>query len=374
MDNILLVGNWSSDTGYAWWLMEKFWVTIAERYQSPTRKVFVCFPKVTRVSQLLLDAGVEIVELNVDLSDVRPLWKFVKKYSIGTIYLTDRSYLSTTYPLLRLAGVKHIIVHDHTPGERTPPAGIKRLLKKCIASSNLFSADAYIAVSSLVYERLRNVVMLPAERCHVATNGVEIDKFSSPASSDIRQTLGINPDDVLVVSSGRATHYKGIQYIIAAAALLAAKPVAAKTLFIHCGDGPDFEIFKQQITASGLESTFRMLGARNDIPDILKSADIAVHASAGEGLSLAILEFMAAGLAVVVPNATTVAQTIENGVTGLLFSPEDPKDLAKQLSTLIGSPTQREALGSAAQKVATEKYSLENTLSSITAIFSKIGV
>jgi glycosyltransferase involved in cell wall biosynthesis len=101
------------------------------------------------------------------------------------------------------------------------------------------------------------------------------------------------------------------------------------------------------------------------VSGILKSADVAIHASEGEALSLAILEFMAARLAVVLPDSPTVAQTVEDHKSGLLYKPGDPSDLAEKLTRVIESPPLRAALGEQARRAVEERYTLRGTITAL---------
>jgi glycosyltransferase involved in cell wall biosynthesis len=365
MSNILLVGNWASDTGYAWWLMEAFWVAIASRFKRERREIVLCFPKINGLNPRLVESGIQAVEFDFDLASPVRLADFIRRHRIGYIYLTDKKYVSTTYVRLRLAGVKGIIIHDHTPGERTPPAGLKRLIKSVVARLPGMAADAYVAVSPLVIERFRQVACLPASKCHLATNGIDLDVFDAAAPVDIRAELGLAPDALLLVSCGRATRYKGIHRIIEAAALVRARHGGRPIHFVHCGDGPDLEAFQQMIHDQGLRGVFFLLGRRHDVSGILKSANVAIHASEGEALSLAILEFMAARLAVVLPNSPTVSQTVVDHHSGLLYEAGNPGDLAAKLTLLLESPELRRSLGAGARRAVEERYTLRSTLAAL---------
>ncbi len=365
MSNILLVGNWPSDTGYAWWLMEAFWAAIADRFKRERRDIMLCFPKINGLSPRLVESGIHTVEFDFALATPRQLAGFIRQHRIGYIYLTDKKYVSTTYARLRLAGVKGIIIHDHTPGERTAPKGLKRVLKTAVARLPGMAADAYVAVSPLVIDRFLQVACLPASKCHLATNGIDLDAFDATAPVDIRAELGLPADALVLVSCGRATRYKGIQHIIAAAALIRAQYAGRPIYFVHCGDGPDRDDFQRLVHERALGGAFFLLGRRHDVAGILKAADVAIHASEGEALSLAILEFMAARLAVVLPNSPTVSQTVVDGTSGLLYETGNPADLASKLALLIDSPGLRKSLGAQARRAVEERYTLRSTLDAL---------
>jgi glycosyltransferase involved in cell wall biosynthesis len=371
MKNILLVGNWSSDTGYAWWLMETFWVAIARRFGDQCR-VMVCYPKLNGIPPRLAAANIEVVEFDFATPKVSQLRAFLEKHDIGCVYLTDRSYVSWRYLLLRRAGARQIILHDHTPGVRSVPGAAKRLFKQAIAAIPAITADAYVAVSDQILRRLIDAACLPRAKCHLARNGVDCAKINDARPGNIRAELGLPPGAILVISSGRLTRYKSIHTIVEAADKLVNGKGLTQLFFAHCGDGPERAALASQIKALGLEKHCFLLGMRSDVPSILKAADIAVHPSQGEGLSLSILEFMCAGLPVIVSDDPTTSQTVTDKVTGLLFKTGNAGDLADKLEHLSTQAAARASLGTAAAAEVNKNYSLEGTVTALLQVFDHV--
>ncbi len=360
--NLWLVGTWDSDAGYAWLMIDQFWIALARAY--PDRKVILSFPKVGAFNPEFTAAGIEVAEFRFDLGTPWELVRFVRKYRIGYVYLTDRPYMSWVYSLLRLFGVRTIIVHDHGPGTHTPPHGLKRVLKSVAA--HLMGADAYIACSRFVLDRFRDCGRIPAQRRYLARNGV-VPNLLERNDATIRQELGLAADTLIIVSCARADRYKRVDHIIDAAALVRAARPHVPIVFIHCGGGPDFDFYAGRVREQNLEGYFRLLGKRTDIPRVLVGCDIAAHASQGEvGLSLSILEFMSAGLPTVVADEPSVwCECIRDGETGLLFRSGSPEDLSEKLLRLIDDAGLRQRLGANARRAANADYNLRDTVAAV---------
>lgn len=360
MKTLCLVGNWRSDVGFAWKMIEQFWIEIAWRHPG---RVILIFPQVHTVSAELMASGIEIIEFNLDLDDPDAAMRFVKKYDIGHLYLTDRPYASPTYRKLRSAGVQTITIHDHQPGTQNVPRGLKRFLKQLRVRWQ--GADAYVACADHVRQRHLNVVGAPAGRCFIARNGITGNP-NTRQQSTIRAELGIPENAILVVSTSRCTAYKRIHDIITAATQVPA-------YFVHCGKGPDTEYVSKLesfIRVAELEHRFILLGDRSDVARILPACDIAVHASAGEGLSLAILEFMAAGLPTIVRNEPSVCECIQHMHTGLLF--RDTQELVRHLGYLLLDKEERLRMGANARETVLRDYRFADTLASVTSIMRKV--
>ena len=97
----------------------------------------------------------------------------------------------------------------------------------------------------------------------------------------------------------------------------------------------------------GLSERFRVLGWRRDIPDLLAAADVLVLTSRFEGMPIAVLRGMAAGLPVVATAVDGTPEAIVHGHTGLLVPPGDVGEIAVALTRLGADPMERRRMGHA---------------------------
>ena len=106
----------------------------------------------------------------------------------------------------------------------------------------------------------------------------------------------------------------------------------------------------------------RFLGTRRDLPQILRGLDIFVQPSLWEGLPLALLMAMGAGLPVVASRVSGSQEAVVDGVNGCLVEPGDPDALARAILELARHPEARQRLGAAARRTVAAQYSLEAML------------
>lgn len=377
MTNTLLVSNYSSDTGYAWWLMEHFWRRISSRLPKEC-ETFLAYPKVTTVSDTLSDSEIKAIELSFsprNSSEIKSALKFVKDNSISTIYFTDRPYFSFFYLTLRLCGVKTIIVHDHTPGDRPPINGLKGFLKSIRNQLPLFTADLILNVSPLMRERSIENGRIPTRKCISVQNGlpVEDDNLSISPDQYLRESLEINSTEKIVVCSSRLHEYKNVQFAIR---VFASTQTSAQSNahMVIVGDGP----YEMQLRALANEQVCKerihFLGFRKDVKTILPQCDLAIHCARGEGFSLSIIEFMWSGLPVLVPNVPSVCQAIDNGRTGLIYNNDDLDDARKKLTQLLDDGATRESMGKAAKQTVLGQYTMQTTDVQFDAALGKMGI
>ena len=372
--NILLVGNYPSGTPYAWWLMEHFWSLLAGYFVTHGRKAFVAYPEITELSEAVQSAPVTPIELKLPWANAderKKTLEFITENNISAIYFTDQSYLSYQYALLRMNGVKTIVVHDHTPGDRPPVKGVRGLLKACRNLVPFVTADWVLCVSELMRQRNLHNGRIPSSKSIVVQNGITPVKVTFGQGSELRESIGLTSDSFAVITTGRANAYKRFDFIIDCANHLNRIAPESKAVFILAGDGPAMSLLKEQVERLNIQKRVRLLGFRDDIPQLLNTADIAFHAAMGEGFSLSIIEYMSAGLPVLVPDLPSVSQATDNGVTGFIYPLEDKTTVINYILELESSEDSRASIGRAAKNKADNEYSLEKCSSDFMAAILK---
>lgn len=145
---------------------------------------------------------------------------------------------------------------------------------------------------------------------------------------------------------GRLHSQKGLGYLLEATAQLKKQsPVDFRLLVVGDGQLRD-DLIAQSRTLEIADRTI-FAGARTDVPDILGELDIFAFPSLWEGLPLALLEAMAAGLPVVATAVGGTPEVVQNGQTGILVPPGDHQSLAIALERLITEPDLRLKMGQA---------------------------
>lgn len=357
--SVLLVANYAPDVGFAWWLMEHFWVQLAVISREFGLHPILAYPKAGQLPTSIKEARIETVTLpfpGSSLSDMIRALRFVRARRVRYIYFTDRQFSSVAYALFRLAGTRLILNHDHSPGDRPPVAGAKGFAKFLVRRAPLINCDMQMCVSPLIADRARLNARIPDDRIVVVQNGIGP---SAPTADRhyAHQEFGLPPDAQICVVVGRAHRYKRIDFAVKVAAQCQQKHSLAHLFFLYCGDGPDLDRLKAMVNRYGVSDHFIFAGRREDVPELLASADFALHPAQGEAFSLAILEYMRASLVVLVPDIPSVSQAITHGDTGLIYPDGDVDSAARMLLTLTRDATQRGRLGRAAAQRVREAYS-----------------
>lgn len=374
-NNILFVANWESDVGYAWWLMENFWVTLARHFANEGRRCVLIYPSITTVPDTIRASPITVLEHDFEdlsLKGASRLRRILSKHDIGYVYLSDKPPWRPAYLLLRAWGVKRIAVHEHTPGQRTIPAGAKASIKHILANMPGVTADRFIAVTTFVRERMTRCTLIPDWKCSVAPNGIEPIGRAPEYRHYCHDQFNIPEDATIIISTGRATYYKGVDFIIRCANELIHHRGRDDLYFLYAGDGPDMGDFRKLSEDLDLGHRFLLPGQRADVRQLIQSAHIGFHASKGEvGYSLSILELMSAGLATAVPDNPSTNLATRHERNGLLYTPEDIHSACDALDRLHRDPQLRAQLGQNASRDVADHYNLQLTNTALVDILSR---
>ena len=263
----------------------------------------------------------------------------------------------------RLARVPVVIAHEHTwsyEGQR-----LRKLLDRHLVARG---AATIVAVSEADRARMIELERIPAERVRVVPNG--IPPLPGPSGRDVRAELGIGPDAPLVLAIGLLRPQKAFGNLIRAAAILAPEHPGLRVLI--AGGGPERESLEALVQELGVGRTVTLLGPRDDVPDLLSAADVAVNSSDFEGTPLAVLEYMAAGRAIVATRVGGVPDVITDGVEGVLVPSGDPAALAAAVGDLLGDPDRRARLGPAARERQQRDHTVDATVRRIEELYADL--
>lgn len=358
---VLLVANWDSNVGYAWWLMESFWCRLAEQYRCR-----LAYPSISTLPAAIEQgrfAAIDHADFAArDRASVLRQCAYIRRNRIDAIYFTDQPLRHWSYALFRLCGVKKIVVHDHTPGVRTTPRGPKRWLKWLAQRLPLIPADAVFAVSDYIRQRAIDVACVPDSRCHTVQNGIP-PYAAQPC--DPYALFGIEHGKKLIVAVGRVSKYKGIHTALETLARID----DPDWHYLVLGSGPDLAECEALAQRLGIAARTTFAGARADVKDILPHCHFGLHLSQGEAFSLAIVEMMQAGLPVVVSDNPSVCGAITDGIDGAICP---AAAVAPTLQRLLADPAAVRDMGQAAQRTVERSYTLANTHAQLLREFAAV--
>lgn len=370
LGSLLCVGAFPSNVGFAWDFIESLYAGVADRLAQDSVATWVAYPALPSPPRSLEGSAARGVKVRIDFGrvrSVRDLIRFVKARDVRVLYMADQPAWHPAYALLRLAGVRWIVVHDHASGERTSRAGILRAAKRLSRAVPGMLADRVIAVSDFVARRLIEVSLVPDDRVVRIWNAIKAPDDPSAGVEAFLKRFELPRDRPLVVCAARATREKGIHHLLKAFdRALAGDDLDPRPLLAYMGDGPfrgELESLRQTLAH---RDDIRMLGYVSDAGRFLGAASICVVPSVWqEAFGLAALEPMACGVPVIASAVGGLPEVVLDGETGVLVPPGDEEAIATAMRELLSAPDRRSEMGRRARRRAMEVFNFRDEVESV---------
>jgi sugar transferase (PEP-CTERM/EpsH1 system associated) len=256
----------------------------------------------------------------------------------------------------RLARVP-VVIHGEHGRDVTDPNGTNRRRNRTRRVLSAF-VDRMVAVSDQLGRWLVDDVHIRASKVRVLKNGVDAQRFEPCGDRAARRAShGYAADDIVVGTVGRLDPVKNQAALIEM--LEALRATQPRLRLVIAGDGPERNTLARQVDGARLGDRASLLGQRDDIPDVMRTFDIFVLPSLGEGMCNTILEAMAAGLPVVATSVGGNPELVADGVTGTLVPPRDADALASAVTRYAADERLRAEHGAAGRRRVLAEFTLE---------------
>jgi glycosyltransferase involved in cell wall biosynthesis len=234
-------------------------------------------------------------------------------------------------------------------------------LKRRMAYRWVSQAARMVAVSHDLRQFLEARIGIPRDRITVIHNGVDtIPHASSAQVRQIRYELGIGDDEFVIGIVGSLYPVKGHMSLLDAMKAVLAHLPKARLLVI--GQGELEQTLKRRTSELGIERAVSFLGLRDDVPRLLPLLDLFVLPSLSEGLSVALLEAMSAGVAVIASNVGGNPEIVVNGETGYLVPRQSSDELASRIIALMCNPELIRSLGDKGKERVSREFTTARML------------
>jgi glycosyltransferase involved in cell wall biosynthesis len=271
----------------------------------------------------------------------------------------------------RVAGVPVTVhtFHGHVLEGYFSPAATRTFL--AIERWLARGTDRLITVSPRLRAQLLAMGIGRPDQMEVVPLGLDLGRFrlgrgaSAPA---LRASLGLAPGTPLLGSVGRLVPIKDHPTLFRAVAQLGTDGEAAHLVVV--GDGEDRLALARLAQALGVSARVHFLGWRADLETIVNELDVVICSSRNEGTPVALIEAMAAGVAVLSTEVGGVADLVTHGETGWLVPPGDPTAMAGAIRRLLAEPNLRARLAAAGQGVALDRHDVTRLIARIEQLYT----
>jgi len=230
---------------------------------------------------------------------------------------------------------------------------------------------AVVAVSQSIKRGLV-AAGVPMEKIEVIYSGTDTDRFHPGVDGGrVRSELGLQPDHFLVTQIG-VRSWRGNDDVLDAMARVAQAAPPARLLIVGA---PPARIVSlgEKARERGIGDVTRVLGHREDIPEILAASNVTVDASyAGLGLTGSLRESLAVETPVIGTNLEGIPELVLDGETGLLVPPRNPEALAQAILRVIENPTRAKAMARAGRKRVEVLFSTRLKVEKTEALYTRL--
>lgn len=239
---------------------------------------------------------------------------------------------------------------------------IEKLLANWTDALVTINNEDYIAAKKFKLKNGGKVYKIPGIGVNISkiqnTNIIRLEKCKE---------LGINKESLIILNIAELSKRKNQETIIRTFSQIKTK----NAVLLICGTGELEGKLRHLINSLGLENKVKLLGFRKDIDEILKISDIFFFASYQEGLPVAVMEAMAAGLPVLCSDVRGCRDLIEDSKGGYLFNPNDINGFKLSLESLLADQSLREKFGDYNMDVV-KKYDVKNVIEEMKQIYDEV--
>ena len=318
-------------------------------------------------------------EINIfqDSKALFSLTRYIKreKYDIVHTHTSKGGFIGRI--AARLAGTPKVVhtIHGFYFNKDSP--FLKKLFYGGLEKTAGWFGHIMIAVNNEDREMAIKYGIVKREKIITIYNGVNIEKNESSLAvgtgyfhcCDIKKEFNISKDDILIGIVGRLYWEKGQMYGIEAIGKLKEHFPGIKLLLI--GKGPDEDNFKYKVKELGLDDSVIFTGFRKDIADWLEIMDIFLLPSLREGMSITLLEAMAAGKPIICTDIRGNREVINDGVNGLLVKPKSVDDIVEKVKLLVEDRELAKRLSLQAKEDYMNNFTEDIMLDKIMGVYAK---
>jgi glycosyltransferase involved in cell wall biosynthesis len=217
---------------------------------------------------------------------------------------------------------------------------------------------------------------IASEQITVIHRGRDPRRLGEPSEErkrGVRHAVGLRPGDEVVLNVGRQEYQKGQRHLVEAIAELA--PSRPNLRLVLAGRrGASSDALDALVRVRGLAERVRVLGHRDDVPDLLAAADIFAFPSLYEGLGGSVLEAMALGLPIVATDIPAVREVVEEGRNAVLVPTASPSDLSRALKLVLDQRELAEGFGRRSREIFLRRFTSDRSTEAMLGLYRQLAM
>jgi glycosyltransferase involved in cell wall biosynthesis len=267
----------------------------------------------------------------------------------------------------RLAGVPGVVRSEHLP----PSSNLRRFMP-LLSKPQDWLTDYVIAGSDACLREQLELLHRDPKKTFRIFYGIELERFSPHHDvAAAKQKLGLDPHIPTIGKVARLSPEKGHIYAIDAAARVIREAGPVNMLLV--GDGPLEAELRARAAELGIQDHVHFLGFAHDTVPLIQAMDIAVMSSISEGISLAMLEYMAMGKPIVSTDEPSFRETVVHDESAVIVPAQDANALAKGMLRLLRNPGQAHRLAMGALKRVHAEFDIQSNVEQFMNLYDRLS-
>ena len=284
------------------------------------------------------------------------LYRFFKKTNVSVICCNFEKDVRLGGIAAKLAGVRSIFVRK----------GLSLIYEKWrYRMAYKYIVEHIITPAHFIKRQFEKFKWIDQNNIHVIHNGVGIPD-TKDFDRDTILSLNSSIKRPVVFAAGSLFWQKGFEYLIEAVSLLNEKSCFPHVVIAGKGDP---EPYRQLAKDFNVEEYIHFAGHRNDIQELMFSADCFVLSSIDEGLPNVVLEAMSVGTPVIAADAGGTNEIINDGVNGFIVPIKNSKMLAARIETVLSDPNRRENMGQRGLETVKKRFVIKTMVDNVESVF-----
>lgn len=231
------------------------------------------------------------------------------------------------------------------------------------------TSDIIISNSNATANQFRS--SKSSEKLKVIYNAVDIGEFENPNS--FPNISGVKTTDYMIAVIGLLQKRKAQDDAIKAVKIVKETIPNIKLLLVGEGSKEFKNYLKRLAFQLDVSGNIIFTGYRDDVPTILHHCKLLLVPSWNEPFGRVVIEAMAAGIPVIGSNTGGIKETIQDGVTGYLVSPQNPVKIAERIIYLFHHPELAKKMGNEGKRIVKEKFSIQNHTHGIEKVIQEVA-
>lgn len=313
--------------------------------------IWFCCEPISSVKDALLKSGAKyrvIDDQGLGFKNSVAYALDINKAHYDILHIHFYPYNSFLSFLLSFTKIKQFFTY-HISGAPAETHHLKKILKRIRTQIIGVGVNKVFCVSEYNRNKFINDFQVSYSKTQLIYNGVELE--------DNRPKIDKHADHLpVIITVGYLIEEKGVQYLIQAMALL--KKIKCNVMIV--GGGPYKSTLEKYTVEYGVKDKISFLGVRNDVPDLLQQADIAVIPSIWqEACAYTVIESAAAGLPIVATRVGGNPELVHEGYNGFIVEAHNANELADKLKLLLDDRQLREKMAQNSRQLAEVAFDIQ---------------